>query len=132
MRQEANAYDTDIARRSFIWSPVGLFRFSALTFNAHMIHYSKPWCDDVEELPGLVIHGPLNLINMLDLWRDSFGKTGQILPRTISYQAKAPLFAGQSYSISIEESQQPGEYSVNVADTGKGGNMVATIIGHEV
>ena len=52
--------------RDFTQTPVSLFRFSALTFNAHKIHYSTEWCRDVEGHRGAVVHGPLNLINMLD------------------------------------------------------------------
>lgn len=63
-----------------------------------MIHYSDPWCRDVEGFPGLVVHGPLNLINMLDLWRDEHGKAGE-LPSSINYRALAPLYAGTSYII---------------------------------
>jgi len=36
-----------------------LFRYSALTFNAHRIHYDLPYCSEVEHYPGLVVHGPL-------------------------------------------------------------------------
>ncbi|KAL6884750.1 hypothetical protein GGI43DRAFT_419303 [Trichoderma evansii] len=57
--------------RQMSWSLVALFRFSALTFNAHRIHYDGAWSQGVENHPGLVVHGPLNLINMLDYWRDT-------------------------------------------------------------
>jgi 3-methylfumaryl-CoA hydratase len=36
-----------------------LFRFSAITFNAHRIHYDLPYAQDIEKYPGLVVHGPL-------------------------------------------------------------------------
>ncbi|MFD5793412.1 hypothetical protein ACFWIO_07700 [Streptomyces diastatochromogenes] len=39
--------------------PTLLFRFSALTANAHRIHYDAPYCRDTEGYPGLVVHGPL-------------------------------------------------------------------------
>src|SRR5271168_4480777 len=57
--------------RDFTQTPVSLFRFSALTFNGHKIHYSKEWCQQVEGHRDIVVHGPLNLINMLDFWRDT-------------------------------------------------------------
>ncbi|PSR79121.1 hypothetical protein BD289DRAFT_442882 [Coniella lustricola] len=62
--------------RHLSFSPVALFRFSALTFNGHMIHYNDPWARTVEGHRGLVVHGPLNLICMLDYWRDVYGGGG--------------------------------------------------------
>ncbi|WP_369394119.1 hypothetical protein AB5J72_46105 [Streptomyces sp. CG1] len=46
-----------------------LFRFSALTANAHRIHYDPPYCRDAEGYPGLVVHGPLLALLMLELVR---------------------------------------------------------------
>ena len=83
--------------RRFRWSPVGLFRFSALTFNGHMIHYNEDWTRRVEGHPAEVVHGPLNLINILDYWRDVHGKGA--MPSEIKYRATSPLYAGDSYQI---------------------------------
>ncbi|CVK97841.1 mesaconyl-C4 CoA hydratase [Fusarium proliferatum] len=83
--------------RELRWSPVGLFRFSALTFNGHMIHYNQDWTRNVEGHPAEVVHGPLNLINLLDYWRDIHGNGGS--PREITYRAMSPLYAGQTYNI---------------------------------
>jgi len=49
--------------------PVMLFRFSALTFNGHRIHYDHPYTTGVEGYPGLIVHGPLTAILLLDLVR---------------------------------------------------------------
>jgi 3-methylfumaryl-CoA hydratase len=49
--------------------PVLLFRFSALTFNGHRIHYDHPYATKVEGYPGLIVHGPLLVILLLDLVR---------------------------------------------------------------
>jgi 3-methylfumaryl-CoA hydratase len=46
-----------------------LFRYSALTFNGHRIHYDRRYCQEVEGYPGLVIHGPLLATLLLDLVR---------------------------------------------------------------
>src|SRR6185437_8427308 len=46
-------------RRSVTPTPPMLFRFSALTFNPHRIHYDHPYATAVEQFPGLVVHGPL-------------------------------------------------------------------------
>lgn len=49
--------------------PVLLFRYSALTFNGHRIHYDQPFCTGTEGYPGLVVHGPLLATLLLDLLR---------------------------------------------------------------
>jgi 3-methylfumaryl-CoA hydratase len=49
--------------------PVLLFRFSALTFNAHRIHYDRDYARDREGYPSLVVQGPLTAILLLDLLR---------------------------------------------------------------
>ena len=46
-----------------------LFRFSALTYNAHRIHYDRPYATGVEGHPGLVVHGPLLALLMLEVVR---------------------------------------------------------------
>lgn len=89
--------------RDFLQTPISLFRFSALTFNAHMIHYSPAWCREVEGHPTIVVHGPLNLINMLDFWRDEKeGEGGYAIPSSIQYRATAPFYAGEKYRALLE------------------------------
>lgn len=69
--------------------PVVLFRFSALTFNSHRIHYDRPWATEVEGYPGLVVHGPFTSTQLIDFARDH----AQGRPfRTYTTQARAPLF----------------------------------------
>jgi len=86
-REEA---PTDVVwRRRIEPDPVLLFRFSALTFNSHRIHYDRAWAMDVEGYPGLVVHGPLTSTLLIDFARDhNPGRT------FLSYatQARAPLF----------------------------------------
>ncbi|MFL9926214.1 MaoC family dehydratase N-terminal domain-containing protein [Herbaspirillum lusitanum] len=55
-------------RRSILPDPVMLFRFSALTFNGHRIHYDRPYATEVEQYPGLVVHGPLTATLLMDLF----------------------------------------------------------------
>lgn len=66
-----------------------LFRFSALTFNSHRIHYDRKWAMEVEGYPGLVVHGPLASTLLIDFARDHAG--GRAI-RASSAQARAPLF----------------------------------------
>ena len=109
--------DSSIKARDFIQTPVSLFRFSALTFNAHMIHYSRPWCQEMEGHKDLVVHGPLNLINMLDFWRDEQSEGGRQIPRSIRYRATAPFYVGEKYRALLE----PGESTASVKFWGSDG-----------
>ena len=54
--------------------PVLLFRYSALTFNGHRIHYDQPYATGVEGYPGLVVHGPLPTLLMDLLRRQDMGR----------------------------------------------------------
>ncbi|KAL8669433.1 MAG: hypothetical protein Q9224_007739, partial [Gallowayella concinna] len=87
--------------RDFLQTPVSLFRLSALTFNAHKIHYSRSWCREVEGHRDVVVHGPLNLINMLDFWRD-VQEDDYSIPQSIKYRATAPFYAGERYRALLE------------------------------
>jgi 3-methylfumaryl-CoA hydratase len=66
-----------------------LFRFSALTFNSHRIHYDRSWATEAEGYPGLVVHGPLTSTLLMDFARDHH--PGRAFS-TYSAQARAPLF----------------------------------------
>ena len=76
-------------RREVTADPVLLFRFSALTFNSHRIHYDRSWAMETEGYPGLVVHGPLTTTLLIDFARDcNPGRT----VRSYVTQARAPLF----------------------------------------
>ena len=57
-------------QRKWIADDVLLFRYSALTFNAHRIHYDRRYVREIEGYPGLIVHGPLIATLLLDLLRD--------------------------------------------------------------
>lgn len=76
--------------------PVLLFRFSALTFNSHRIHYDLPYATGEEGYPGLVVQGPLLATLLLDLARRS--RPGAPLGR-FEFRAVSPLFATGSFSV---------------------------------
>ena len=61
--------DTPEMMREINADPVMLFRYSALTFNGHRIHYDYPYVTGVEGYPGLVVHGPLIATLLVDLVR---------------------------------------------------------------
>jgi 3-methylfumaryl-CoA hydratase len=65
-----------------------LFRFSALTFNAHRIHYDRPYARDEEGYPGLVVHGPLTAMLLADLVRQNTDRR----IATFTFRGLAPLF----------------------------------------
>ena len=56
-------------QRPWLADEVMLFRFSALTFNGHRIHYDRSYVTQTEGYPGLVVHGPLIATLLVDLWR---------------------------------------------------------------
>jgi len=78
-------------RRSLVPDPVLLFRYSALTYNPHRIHYDQPYVTQEEGYPDLVVHGPLIATLMVDLCRRSRPEARII---GFSFRAIAPLFCG--------------------------------------
>jgi 3-methylfumaryl-CoA hydratase len=69
---------------------VMLFRFSALTFNAHRIHYDADFCRDVEHYPGIVVHAPLQAILLA---RHLQRVAPPHCPRRFTYRGVTPAFA---------------------------------------
>jgi 3-methylfumaryl-CoA hydratase len=81
--------------RTITPDPVMLFRYSALTFNAHRIHYDHPYVTLAEGYPGLVVHGPLTAMLLADLARCN----GPGPLQTFSFRARSPLFAGSPITL---------------------------------
>lgn len=69
--------------------PVLLFRYSALTFNSHRIHYDRRYVTEVEHYPGLVVHGPLIATLLIDLLRHGLPHANV---KAFSFRATSPLF----------------------------------------
>lgn len=78
----------DTWQRPIVTDACLLFRYSALTFNGHRIHYDRDYCKTVEGYPGLVVHGPLLATMLLDLVRSN---SRQELS-SLEYKAKHPCF----------------------------------------
>lgn len=76
-------------QRTLQADPVLLFRYSALTFNGHRIHYDLEYVRDVEGYPGLIVHGPLQATLMLELLRQE--QPGARV-KTFGFRGLAPLF----------------------------------------
>jgi 3-methylfumaryl-CoA hydratase len=68
-------------------NPLLLFRFSALTFNGHRIHYDVDYARDIEGYAGLVVHGPLQAALLLNQSAVALGH----VPRKFEYRCLAPL-----------------------------------------
>ncbi len=81
------------AEWSHDWHPdeVMLFRYSALTFNGHRIHYDRRYVTEVEGYPGLVVHGPLIATLLMDLLRRHLP---QDQVATFNFKAVRPTFDG--------------------------------------
>ncbi len=69
-----------------------LFRYSALTFNTHRIHYDAPYTSEVERYRGLVVHGPLTASLLLQLAAQELGENRL---RSFSFRGLSPAIAGE-------------------------------------
>ena len=84
-------------------SPTLLFRFSALTYNAHRIHYDREYAMQVEGYPGLLTHGPLQALAMAEAARVA-GRCGDGR-QYFSYRLTSPLFDHQGMVVSAASDQ---------------------------
>ncbi len=82
-----------------------LFRYSALTFNGHRIHYDRAYVTEVEGYPGLIVHGPLIATLLLDLVR--LNAPSKRLS-AFSFRAVSPVFDGQRLNIDGEPPDAEG------------------------
>jgi 3-methylfumaryl-CoA hydratase len=85
----AKAPDTSAWERKWVPDDVLLFRYSALTFNGHRIHYDRRYVTEVEGYPGLIVHGPLLATLMLDLLRHE--RPDAVVAR-YTFKALRPVF----------------------------------------
>lgn len=72
-----------------------LFRYSALTFNSHRIHYDRRYVTEVEGYPGLIVHGPLIATLLIDLLRRNTDRE----VATFRFRAVSPLFDIAPFSV---------------------------------
>ncbi len=71
---------------------IQLFRFSAVTFNSHRIHYDVRYANEVEGYPALVVHGPLLALAALEEWRR---RSSQTDVRRIRFRIQAPVYVNE-------------------------------------
>lgn len=91
-----------------------LFRYSALTFNSHRIHYDQPYATREEDYPGLVVHGPLMATLLLDLCARRLGPNALL---RFSFRAKSPALVGLPLHLA---GRQSGSAIVLAATTDNG------------
>jgi 3-methylfumaryl-CoA hydratase len=94
--------------RSIVPDPVLLFRYSALTFNGHRIHYDRSYVTEVEGYPGLIVHGPLIATLLLDLLRRE--RPGARVAR-FAFKAMRPIFDLHAFSV---HGQPEGDHGVQL------------------
>ena len=82
-------------RRDIQPDEVLLFRYSALTFNGHRIHYDRRYVTEVENYPGLIVHGPLIATLLTDLARRNEARP----PIGFHFRALSPLFDNAGFAV---------------------------------
>ncbi|MDH6244480.1 MaoC/PaaZ C-terminal domain-containing protein [Mycobacterium sp. OTB74] len=95
---------TELAPSNATWSsepapnPMSLFRFSALTSNAHRIHYDRPYAAQIEGYPDLVVHGPLLAVYMAALAEDATQKA----LCNFEFRLQRPVFLGDRFRVEAD------------------------------
>ena len=87
-------------RETHMADAVLLFRYSALTFNGHRIHYDRDYVTRVEGYPGLIFHGPLQAAFIVEL---AAKLRGGKPPKKMSYRGVQPLFEGSEFSVNAND-----------------------------
>ena len=87
---------------SVMADPVLLFRYSAITFNGHRIHYDRDHAIHAEGYAGLVVHGPLQATMMLEFAASLRGAT----PAAFDYRGISPLIDGAAFTVNADETEQ--------------------------
>jgi len=101
------------AHRALEPSETLLFRFSALTFNSHRIHYDAPYAAGVEGYRGLVVHGPLTATLLLDLAQREFGDNTL---KTFSFRGVSPAIAGEMLHLVLRSKDAAFELGAYASD----------------
>ncbi len=108
-------------QRTLTPDAVLLFRYSALTFNGHRIHYDAPYVTGVEGYPGLIVHGPLQATLLIGL-AAAHAPAGRRLAR-FEYRALAPTFAGLPLTLHGQPEAEGAAASVWATGDGGGRTM---------
>jgi 3-methylfumaryl-CoA hydratase len=82
-----------MSQRRIVATDPLLFRYSALTFNGHRIHYDRRYVTEVERYPGLVVHGPMQATLLLNYATELRGSA----PSNFAFRSLSPLFDGEFF-----------------------------------
>ena len=117
---------TDGWRESVVPTTTLLFRFSAVTFNSHRIHYDHEYATQKEGYPGLVVHAPLTAILLAE---SASRRLGRPL-RSFAYRASSPLFVDQPVRVDGNTSQTSEGEVATMTATRIDGVVSMTAHGH--
>jgi 3-methylfumaryl-CoA hydratase len=116
----------DSPEPNLVWtitpSSVLLFRYSALTFNGHRIHYDHPYATGVEGYPGLVVHGPLQATFLFNAAATVLNRP----PQRFSYRSIRPIYSGAPFQVCASQSSD-GQVECWIEDADKNRAMLATV-----
>ncbi len=98
-RNEAPTAEAGRHQRRIQPSPPLLFRYSALTFNSHRIHYDRRYAVQAEGYPGLVIHGPLQTTLLMNFATEIGGKP----PARFAFRSVSPLFDNEPFVLNATQ-----------------------------
>ncbi len=90
-----------------------LFRYSALTFNTHRIHYDAPYAEGVERYRGLVVHGPLTASLLLQLAAQELGENRL---RSFAFRGLSPAIAGEVLHLVMKKGEAGYELAAFASD----------------
>lgn len=107
---DASEWDAD---RAIIPDPRLLFRYSALTFNTHRIHYDAPYAEAVERYRGLVVHGPLTASLLLQLAASELGENRL---RHFSFRGMSPAMVDEELHLVMREGEDGFELGAFASD----------------
>ena len=88
----------DLSEKIFM-HPTILFRYSAIGFVGHRIHYDHPYTVNEENYPGLIVHGPLQATYLLRAAEKLMGK--QV--KSFTHKVMAPVFANSEYMVGVDK-----------------------------
>jgi 3-methylfumaryl-CoA hydratase len=90
-----------------------LFRYSALTFNGHKIHYDRDYARNEEGYPGLLVHGPLLATLLVDLFRR---RRPNDTIKTFEFRAQRPVYDLAPFTVNLEDTPQGADVWANDGD----------------
>ncbi len=113
--ESACSFDTNgwDGQRVVVPSEPMLFRYSALTFNGHRIHYDLPFAREVERYRGLVVHGPLIASLLLDLARRALGDNALA---NFAFRGLSPAICGEALHLVMRGSGKEIELAAFAGD----------------